>query len=604
MPAEESWPSNFAPAEASQEVPSRQLGAWIQALDLFGVSFYGWPLDNLWAVVEDGDGHLRPLPFGEKGRLPESVQLQLNASVTTRHPRALEAEHLFLFALEALENLADTPGFNDPVSLRGTLYGPFPTLSYREGQPRRCRGRISVSRADVLEGLVRGAPFVFHGAGAEDRGEPSSRSHPLLLPTGMAELEATKGAVVLAYPTPTSLRESTDNTMATAALAYDVLSKLQDDLRRAQVCGAFPESILPVHNRRNLEARFRAKGYEIKGGYAYAPRAKAAGWLGRLFEGLVRSRHELPPEAALPDFLHLARHALEYLKGWPTPQAQAVRKQCRVLEASWPAEGLAGLSRVVNDGDVTEKNGEIVMRARGDKGANAVFRLPPEIHGHDLPSSNPLELEVEWFDDEGGGQICYVPAWQEGYKVHASYLLSGSKVWKTASFQIPNARSDGKLWHGDVGIYFHHKGRKPIRIRRAKVRMSRPEHLDAAKQRCHGNLDSLGALEANKPVIQGQASETEVLPFGGWVLDLGQGTAQGDVSLILCSEQGEWHSAASQRIERPDIVRQYGGAYGMAGFSGLLALKGVPPGLYRLFLRIVISGNYAQRELWQRLKLA
>ncbi|MCZ7649207.1 MAG: hypothetical protein M5U26_28790 [Planctomycetota bacterium] len=598
------WPTNFAPTGAHDDLPPHALEHCLQALDLFGISYFGWPLDNLWGVVMDGDGRLRTLPYRDKGRLPDLLQVQLSAQTQLALPRALDVERVFLFALESLEHLADTPGFNDPVSLCGTLHGPFPVHPSQESQPRSCRGRFCVSRADVLEGLVRAEPFVFHGAGARVRGEKSVRTCHLMLPAGLSESPQARADAVLAYPLPIAFRGAIDNTLLAAALAYDVLAELQDDLRRAEVRGAFPEQILPVPSRSGLETRLRSKGYEIRNGYAYAPAAKpASSWLGRLFDGLLRKREELPPEGSLEEFLRIARHALEGLPGWPTAQAQALRQQCRVLEASWPREGLGGLVRIVNTDDVNLKKGELVLRCKGQKGANAVFRLPAELYRRDGSFDCPMDLEVEWFDDEGGGQICYVPAWKEAYKVHASYSLSGTKTWKTATFAIPDARTDGKLWHGDVGIYFHYPGKRPLRIREVKVRLRRPDYLDAGKQRIQCHLDSLAHLDVSKPLLNCHASEAGLLPYSGWILDLSHGTAQGQVLLILVSDQGQWAFGDEQRTERPDIVRVYGSAYARAGFSGVLPLKGLAPGTYKLFLRLQNGESFVQRELWQRLVL-
>src|SRR5687768_6107753 len=118
MHSEGNWPSNFVATEPSQALPALQFEHCLQAVDGFGISFYGWPLDNLWSVVLDGDNHLRPISFEHKGNLPPPLQVALNAHVGKGNPRALEAEYLYLFALESLENLTDTPAFNDPVALR------------------------------------------------------------------------------------------------------------------------------------------------------------------------------------------------------------------------------------------------------------------------------------------------------------------------------------------------------------------------------------------------------------------------------------------------------------------------------------------------------
>lgn len=575
-------PGNFTPSEPPQPLSPPELEHGLQVLDTFGVSWFGWPLENLRAVALDAQGDLRLVRWSEKNRLPGPLQLDLNARALAGPPRALECSRIFLFAFEHLENLGDTPGFNDPVALCGRLYGPFDLHPDRAMQPARTPGKFCVSRADVLEGLLRGEPFVFHGAASGPAGQVPVRAHHLMLPPGMTDT----AAAVLAFPVYVGTRQAGDNTLLAAGLAYDVLARLQDDLRRGGVRGAFPDQVLPVPSRRRLEAGLKAKGYEIRGDTAWAPMPEPRrSWLRRLFDGLVRPREELPPEAALPEFLSIARSALDGLGGWPSAQAEAVRRQVRVLEASWPAEGPFGLTRILNPDGGKIKEGAIVMSASGERGANAIFRVPPEFYLHGGDWNCPVEFEVEWLDDAGGGQICYVPGWQKEYKIAATYSLAGTGTWKSASFRIPNARLDGALWHGDLGVYFHYNGPRPLRLRRVKVRALAPEWLDLNQGPCRGWLDVLDTPDRQE-IRHLQAGRRDAVPFSGWVLDIRRRTAQGDAGLVLRSEDHEREFPAEIRQSRLDVQGQYGGAYAHAGFRGALQLKAMPPGTYRVFLRL------------------
>ncbi|MBI2920443.1 MAG: hypothetical protein HYY18_05105 [Planctomycetes bacterium] len=575
-------PGNFTPSEPPQPLPPPELEHALQALDLFGVSFFGWPPENLRAVVLDAQGDLRLLRWSEKNRLPPTLQLDLNARSLAEIPRAFECSQVFLFAFEHLENLGDTPGFNDPVALCGRLYGPFDLHPDRDSEVSRTPGRFCVSRADVLEGLVRGEPFVFYGAASGAAGEPPARAHHLMLPAGLSEV----ATAVLAFPVYVRSRQSGDNGLLAAGLAYDVLARLQDDLRRNGVRGALPDLVLPVPSRRRLEAGLRSKGYEIRGDTAWAPMEEPKrSWLRRLFDGMVRPREELPPEAALPEFLRIARTALDGMEGWPSVQATAIRRQIRVLESGWPPTGPFGLTRILNADGGRIKDGAIVMSVSGEKGANAIFRVPQEFYLHGGPWNCPVEFQAEWLDDAGGGQICYVPGWQEGYKIHDTYSLGGTGTWKTGTYRIPNARLDGKLWHGDLGIYFHHKGRQPFRLRRVKVRSCAPDWLDASQGACRGWLDSLGD-GARAETVRVPAGRRELLPFSGWVVDLRRRTAGGDASLVLRSEASEREFPAERRLGRQDLVGQFGGTYANAGFCGSLRLTGLPSGSYRVILRL------------------
>lgn len=586
------WPSNFAASEPHRPLPAADPQSFVQVFDAFGITWYGWPLDNRWAVVMDGECHLRAVPLSERQLLPGSLQLDLNASAVAGLPRALDCERLFLFAVEYAEELADVPGVNDPVALRGRLYGPFSTDAARPLHASSVGGRLCVSRACVLEGLLRGEPFVFHGA--------AGRTRHMMLPAGTIDERA--GEAVLAYPAFVEMRQAADNTSLAAGLAYDLLARLQDELRRAGVRGAFPELRLPVASRHRHAARLSSQGLEVRGRFAYRSR----NWIGRLFEGVTRRREELPPEGSFADFLRIAELALENLPGWPTAQAAAAHRLSRVLEASWPAAGPFGLKRIGNEDGGTLRDGVIEMRCGTEKGCNAVFRVPPELYLHGGAWSVPIDVDVEHFDGSGGGQICYVPGWHEQYKIHESFVLTGTQTWRTASYRVGNARIDGRLWGGDVGVYFHHPSRPTFRLRRVTVRATRPPWLDPELQECTGHLDVFGEPGRNGTVVSLSKRDADALPFSAWVVNVRRRTAEGIPTLVLRSAEGFWQFHPESRSERPDIVSQFGGAYAKAGFHGVARLQELPSGTYRVVLRLqeAQDGPFVEHDTGTTLRLS
>lgn len=116
-------------------------------------------------MVVDGLGHLRTLPCEDRGTLPAGLQSELAFHEMSggRPTRLLEAGEVFLFNVQLLEQPPGSPGWNDPVYLYGTLYGPPPGGT--DGRTAGVEGQLMVTRGDLLDGLVRGAAHAFRYAG-------------------------------------------------------------------------------------------------------------------------------------------------------------------------------------------------------------------------------------------------------------------------------------------------------------------------------------------------------------------------------------------------------------------------------------------------------
>src|SRR5262245_53486864 len=86
-------------------------------------------------------------------------------------------------------------------------------------------------------------------------------------------------------------------------------------------------------------------------------------------------------------------------------------------------------------------------------------------------------------------------------------------------------------------------------LRHARIRQgpfSSPKDCSSPNDRRASRLWSSG-LALWSLLIPCHTSETAVLPFSGWVLDLAQRTAEGQVFVILSSDEGEFPFEASRR---------------------------------------------------------
>lgn len=325
-------PHAASPAEPVQPEPS----AVLHAVDTFRLHtpYLG---EREWLVCTDIQGHLVVLPASARDQLPASVQAQLTHHELTsgRAPRLLTTSGLFLFSVELVEHPADAEGINDPVYLYGTLVGPWPGAS-----PQRLPGQLTVTRADVLAGLVQGAGDALRYA-PDPESKTAPRSYHALLPGDRPERLAAGEGLVLAYPAvPLDMQaHHAANDPWVAHILHAVLTQLQEDVRAH---GGEPEVLarmeLPVPSRLMAIAELEARGYEVKGEVA-TPRRNHPGLVNRLAEWLRAEKVRVPPEAQAPEFIALASRALEALPGWPSETERVLRALTRPGDST-PAKGV------------------------------------------------------------------------------------------------------------------------------------------------------------------------------------------------------------------------------------------------------------------------
>lgn len=317
-----------ADAHAAVKVPS-EVATPIHIVDVFFVGHRHLE-EREWAVAVDGFGNLGALPYDDRSLFSAALQNELAFhEVSANQPaRLLEASDVFLFNLQLVEQPPGTPGWNDPVYLYGTLYGPCPASA--KEMAGGVEGQLTVTRGDLLDGLVQGAAHAFRYAGLSSARDQVSRCFHLMLP-GDIEDEVRRGAgLVLAYPLlpPELIGNDVSNEIVVKQLLYDLLSALKEDIATEQSAHPLSSLVLPVPSRHALEQQLKARGYSIEGSTATRKVEKGEGFKGLLasvFGSLMADRLELPPEGEAEDFLALARSALQTFPGWPSPRNVALR---------------------------------------------------------------------------------------------------------------------------------------------------------------------------------------------------------------------------------------------------------------------------------------
>jgi hypothetical protein len=290
-----------------------------------------------WVVATDCLGHLRLLPESERETFPAPIQNELafheiSASSRTRQTRSIETSQIFLFYIQLLEQLAGAPGFNDPVYLYGTLYGPY--LDAADAQAIGMEGQLAVTRGDILEGLIQGTDYAFRYALPRDEMGPANRCFHLLLPGGSDDEIGRGTGMILAYPLlPVELRSAdVSNEFVVCQIIYDLLSAIKEDAVREQVEHPLRSLVLPVPSRSLLEQELQSQGYTINGDKAVKKAVRGGGERGLLasiFGSLMSDQLDLPREATVDEFLALAEQALTAMPGWPPLRTIALRDRVR-----------------------------------------------------------------------------------------------------------------------------------------------------------------------------------------------------------------------------------------------------------------------------------
>jgi hypothetical protein len=315
-------PRYFTPRSDSS--PSRVRPATIAGLlDAFLLSGRGRTARDA-AVVEDLLGGLHVIDDEVPQILPADTRATFSHhEMTNGGLRAIDAQELWLFDLQMVEQLADTPGVNDPVWLYGRLYGPFPGPA----EPTATDGQLTVTRADLLAGFVDGFPHATR--------HPQGRCFGLALPGDTPDAIAQGHGMVLAWPlVPAELRPPDPaNEAACAEILHDVLAATRLDLERAGIDHPLCRAILPVPNRADLVAELEREGWIVQGDTAIQANKVTRSGLGSLLTSVLGApdgmSRKLPPEAGIEAFVDLARETLAAFPGWPDARHAALRARFR-----------------------------------------------------------------------------------------------------------------------------------------------------------------------------------------------------------------------------------------------------------------------------------
>ncbi|NMO15386.1 hypothetical protein HG543_11045 [Pyxidicoccus fallax] len=321
-----SHPRYFVPhaASAAEPVPS-DASAIAHVVDVFHLDARHL-LEQEWIVGLDAVGNVHVVPASQRDLLPVETRAQLthHEVASGRTPRRIAAAELYFFAVELVEHPSDAEGFNDPVYLYGHLSGPWPGDA-----PMRVPGQLTVTRGDVLSGLVHGAAEAFHYVQTPES-PAAPRGYHALLPGDRSERLAEGRGLVLAWPAvPPELQVSNaSNGPMVARILHDVLTQLQEDAHANGGPAALARMELPVPSRAMAIADLEMRGYEVKGDVAIL-RRNHPGLLTRMAEWLRAEKVKVPTEAGAPGFLEVARAALSALPGWPSESERVLRARVR-----------------------------------------------------------------------------------------------------------------------------------------------------------------------------------------------------------------------------------------------------------------------------------
>src|SRR5262249_10208547 len=113
--------------------------------------------------------------------------------------RAIALDSVYLFEMRLLEQTPDCPGVNDPVHLYGTLLGPLTSDASIASPPiRRLEGQLTISRGDVLAGIVAGARWAFRCVDAD--GHRLARVFSMLVGADRLDVVTQGQGAVIVYP--------------------------------------------------------------------------------------------------------------------------------------------------------------------------------------------------------------------------------------------------------------------------------------------------------------------------------------------------------------------------------------------------------------------
>lgn len=316
-------------------------------LDLFYLRSTSQARPELVAVLGCLGGGLLAVPASGFATLPPSLQAQITtASVQSRGQfRALTAREVWVATLDAVDQIVESGGLNDPVYLYSRLQSLVealpgtPTVTALD-QPGRC----TVGRLDLLAAWEQAVATRFPVA---EHGE--TYVYHLLLPLGPLQAVRHGQSIALLYPTLDPVVFTTpDNSVVLLRIAYEVLARLQQDVQRELPVHSFASAALPVPSRQRLEADLLADGYVIRGDTAVKEASPgtstndATSFLARLrslAQTWLAPQLQLPPQATPKMYQAILSELLPAIsvdedRAMYTALAQAVELCCNPPSAS------------------------------------------------------------------------------------------------------------------------------------------------------------------------------------------------------------------------------------------------------------------------------
>jgi len=384
-----------------------------------------------WVILTDDRGMLYRMKPGRRAVMPPAVLAELSHQEILSEPWVLDAASVSLMAVESMEAGPDLPGLNDPIYLTGVLVGPLPADA-----PGAMRGKLMVTRGDLLEAVSRAEATVFHGT---DTAVFPVRWHALLLPGDDEDQIRAGRGLVLAIPISATELElgMSGNDDAIQTMTRDVLAALRDDAKRTQRTSALAELRIPG-------ARWEP---------GRTPRPKRS-----LMAKMFLTEAPPPPE---PPLSGVAREALLSLPGWPTPRAHAVAERLRVDEVAWTTLSATGLWPL---GKVPAIDGDALLATKKTK--KLAFAIDPSFTAWNRGS---LEVLIEHADDLGSIDVEFEGP--EGLTRAGRIDLGGTGAWRTVALAIPKAQLASTAKSGG-GFRLLLSPQPRIRVRRVAVRVA------------------------------------------------------------------------------------------------------------------------------------
>ncbi|MBI5497744.1 MAG: hypothetical protein HY904_22245 [Deltaproteobacteria bacterium] len=423
-----------------------------------------------WVSRLDDAGHLHATrEDAVRARGGDVVRL-LNAHELAGAARTFRIRGIWLAQFTAIETTLDTPGINDSIELRGRLHGPFPS-----GQPFSWPGRLTVTRAELLDGLVRGLAHAFRVSLSATAEESVVGA---VLPGGDLAATVDRHGVILAYPC------GGDDTWAAAgnqAQVRQFFYALLDQMRAEQAAERprrLAAAQVPAPDQAWMEARYRERGYRVQNGTAVR---KRSGMVGRFFP----ERVAVAAQGTARDFAVLSQVALGEAEGWPSARCRALAPLVEAAVVRWTPDLPDGVELVPGQEVTVDRDALVSARPKKavpgeDRNARVVaFRVDAAFAAH----ARDVTLEYEFQDVRGTGVSATVDSQQDARLLVRGAPLTGSGEWRRVKADVDQVafRRRGPR-ESDVCLQIVSPRR--VRIREVVLR-ARPRAVPAASTTPH-----------------------------------------------------------------------------------------------------------------------